>query len=166
MTKGGIIVGPSESCNIFPKSGFGDNSKTWYAIPYRVIPFVGIDKRKAQIIGLYLNPIKNGGQFKFTSHLTLTGCHFGQTWHSHLNHLFSFTLPFKRSTPQKGVKIKKFKLLPKMGSSDFFNCNPFLRYNFFQIAWKMKNNGAVYRWKHQPCLQLQSVKVRQLVNFN
>jgi hypothetical protein len=73
-----------ENFDFPPKMGdFGGNSKILNVKPHRVTPhFKGLDLRKqtAQIRGLYLNPVKNGGQLKFkkkaTSKFTHTASYF------------------------------------------------------------------------------------------
>lgn len=54
---------------------------------------------------------RNGGQLKFNSRLTLTGCRFGQGRRTHhkLQRCFFTTLPFKKGALQKRVKTENLQ---------------------------------------------------------
>lgn len=65
------------------------------AYPYRAkTHFLGIDKRIAQLRGLQLNPIQNGGQLKLTSNLNFDRLPFWIDFpYITLNFIIDFLLP-------------------------------------------------------------------------
>lgn len=128
------------------------------ANPYQVIFKIGI----AQIRGLYESTLSKMAVQRLTSLWTFTGWllgSFGLHTCKLFHHRFSFTLLFKKGTPQKRESIQISKLLLKMGFTNFW-LFPLFEGQFF-------SNGMVKgkQWCNHKCVR-HPVQNRSLLKFD
>lgn len=110
---------------------------------YRVVTnILCIDKKMqtAQTSSLQLGRIRNGAQLKLTCSLSLTGYHFGQSWHMYLKIVFIYPAIQKMMSPKIGLSYKVFPLFTGRRLRLFY-VTPFWG-RLFQRHYKRKTNMA------------------------
>lgn len=111
---------------------------------------------------------QNGGLSKFTSRLTLIGCHFRlpsrvDVHICKLQHCFILPSPLIKAL--NGPTIKMFSY-PKKRGLNICNRKPFLSYKLFEVVRLKKFLSGICRCVLLPCLKWQPATDRQLVNFD